>query len=62
MYGGLIAYMSGVLILQAAVVYATVLDLNGRRPQFREALTTGLREFLPLLVIGIMYTLSSVST
>jgi MFS family permease len=44
-------------ILQAAVVYGTIADLNGRRAVFSECLSTGLRSwfwiFLLAIVVGI---------
>ncbi len=42
-------------LLQAAITYATVMDLNGRRASFGEALSTGLRSVGPLFVIAIVY-------
>jgi hypothetical protein len=44
-------------LLQAAITYATVMDLNGRRASFGEALSTGLRSIGPLFVIGIVYSI-----
>lgn len=41
-------------ILQAAVVYGAVSDLNGKRARFGECLTIGLRMFLPLIAVAIL--------
>ena len=45
-------------ILQGALIYATVQDMNGQKPQVGEALATGLRAFLPLIVVSILFTLA----
>lgn len=47
-------------ILQGALIYATVQDMNGRKPQVGEALATGLRNFLPLLVVSILLAIAVV--
>jgi len=39
--------------LQAALVQATITDLNGERPSFRACAATGAREFLPILGIAV---------
>ena len=41
-------------VLQAAVVYGTVADLNGRRATFGECIAIGLRNLLPLIGLGIL--------
>lgn len=41
-------------VLQAALSYATVVDLNGKRARFGEALKIGLRYALPLLLLAIL--------
>jgi|ERR1700722_1312810 len=58
--GGGVAALVGAIasfILQAAVVYGTIADLNGRRAAFSECLSTGLRSwfwiFLLAIVVGI---------
>lgn len=45
-------------ILQGAVIYGTVQDMNGARPNIGEALATGLRAFLPLLGVSILLSLA----
>ena len=54
---GLFFFILGYVVLQAAIIHITVLDLNGRRPPLGESLAVGLREFLPLIAISILYTL-----
>lgn len=41
-------------ILQGALIYATVRDLNGKPASVGESLATGLRNFLPLIVVSIL--------
>ena len=54
-------FVSGLLnfitsyILQAALVHATVSDLNGRRADFGASLAVGARMFLPVLAISILF-------
>jgi hypothetical protein len=48
-------YLFGSFVLQAAVVHATVADLNGRRASFADCLSTGLKHFVPLLLIAVIY-------
>lgn len=45
-------------ILQGALVYGTVQDLNGVRPNVGECLTTGLRAFLALFVVSLLFSLA----
>jgi hypothetical protein len=52
--GGVVSLLAG-LILQGTVIYGTVTDLNGRRATLGESLSIGLRSFLPLLGIGILF-------
>jgi len=47
-------------ILQGALIYATVQDLNGQKPSIGEALATGLRNFLPLIAVSILFGLALV--
>lgn len=57
----LLSYILSIVLsflLQAALTYATVMDLNGRRASLGEALSTGLRSIGPLFVIGVIYTLA----
>jgi len=56
-YGVLVALIT-TAILQGALIYATVQDLNGQKPQIGEALATGLRNFLPLLIVSILFGLA----
>lgn len=42
-------------ILQGALIYATVQDLNGQKPQVGDALASGLRNFLPLIIVSILF-------
>jgi hypothetical protein len=41
-------------LIQAALVHGTIVDLNGRRANFGDCLSTGLRYMLPVLGIGIL--------
>ncbi len=52
-FGGLAAIVFGA-ILQGALIYATVQDMNGQRPSVHESLATGLREFMPLIGVSIL--------
>lgn len=45
------------LILQGALVYGFVTDLGGRKATILECLTTGLRNFLPLFGVAILFVL-----
>lgn len=47
-------------ILQGALIIATVQDMNGARPNIGECLATGLRAFLPLLGLSILFSLAVV--
>jgi len=54
---GLLGMLIGVAsnaVLQAAVIYATVDDLSGRKASLGDSLAVGLRYFLPLLGISII--------
>ena len=55
---GSLAAALGALILQGTVIYATVNDLNGKRASVGDALAIGLRVFLPLLGIGLLWYLA----
>jgi hypothetical protein len=52
--GGICVVLIGSLILQASIVYATVADLKGQRASLGETLGAGLRNCLPLLLLGIL--------
>ena len=59
-FGGglsLIALVGG-FILQAALTYGSVADLNGRRASIGECLSVGLRNILPLLGLGVLMGLA----
>ena len=45
-------------ILQGALIYATVQDLNGQKASIGDSLATGLRNFLPLIIISILFALA----
>jgi hypothetical protein len=48
----------GALILQGTIIYGTVTDMNGRPASLADSLSIGLRSFLPLLGIGILFGLA----
>jgi hypothetical protein len=52
--GGIFVVLVGSLVLQASIVYATVADLKGQRASVGETLVAGLRNCLPLLLLGIL--------
>jgi uncharacterized membrane protein len=52
-FSGLIGLVTNA-ILQGALIYGTVRDLNGERPAVVESLATGLRAFLPLIGLSIL--------
>jgi MFS family permease len=54
-------YVVSSMVLQGALVYGTVNDLNGRRAPVSESLATGLRAFLPLLGAAILAWLGVVA-
>jgi hypothetical protein len=41
-------------LIQAALVHGTIVDLNGRRANFGDCLSTGLRYMLPVLGVGFL--------
>ncbi|EJL23009.1 hypothetical protein PMI01_04912 [Caulobacter sp. AP07] len=53
-FGGFLLVLLGGLILQAAIVHATIADLKGRRASVGETLGAGLRHCGPLLLLGIL--------
>jgi hypothetical protein len=55
--GSLLAVVTA-SVLQGALVYGTVQDLNGARASVGDSLATGLRAFLPLLVVSILFALA----
>ena len=56
--GGLVMIVTSA-ILQGALIHATVQDMNGAKPALGESLATGLRAFLPLLGVSILFGLSA---
>ncbi|HWW26327.1 MAG TPA: hypothetical protein VNZ85_10580 [Caulobacter sp.] len=51
--GGL-AMLAAAYVLQAAIVHATVTDLNGRRVVLGDSLKVGVRNCLPLIGLAIL--------
>ncbi|CAN5145309.1 hypothetical protein BH10PSE4_BH10PSE4_06490 [soil metagenome] len=51
---GALAMMIASFVLQAAIVHATVTDLNGRKVAIGESLAVGLRNCLPLIGLAIL--------
>jgi hypothetical protein len=47
-------------ILQGALIHATVQDLNGERPTIAASLATGLRAFLPLIGVSLLFAIAVV--
>jgi hypothetical protein len=56
--GGFLLTLLTSLLLQAAVIYATVSDLNGRRAGLGEILRVALGAILPLIFLAILVGLS----
>jgi hypothetical protein len=57
----LLAWMVPVVtgaVLQGAITFSTIANLNDRRPTISESLAVGLRAFLPLIAIGIVLTIA----
>ena len=50
-----LVYVVSMFVLQAALVHGTIAELNGRRASFADCLSTGLKHFVPLLLIAIIY-------
>jgi len=48
----------GALILQGTIIYGAVTDMNGKRASLADCISIGLRCFLPLLGIGILFGLA----
>ncbi|HET6971735.1 MAG TPA: hypothetical protein VFH92_11460 [Phenylobacterium sp.] len=55
--GGLTALITNA-ILQGALIHATVQDLSGRKASVADSLATGLRNFLPLIIVTIMFAVA----
>jgi hypothetical protein len=45
-------------VLQAAIIYGTIVDLNGRRASFGECLSVGLRHWFWLLLLAVTVTVA----
>ncbi|OHB28442.1 MAG: hypothetical protein A2790_15615 [Phenylobacterium sp. RIFCSPHIGHO2_01_FULL_69_31] len=58
-FSGLAALITSA-ILQGALVYGTVQDMNGQRPGIADCLATGLRAFLPLIGLTILLAIAIV--
>ena len=54
--GSLVAVVAS-FVLQAAVVHASVVDLNGGKASFGDSLGVGMANFLPVLGISILMTI-----
>lgn len=52
--GGMVVVVAASLVLQGAIVHATLADFNGRRADLGEALGAGLRHGFPLLLLGVL--------
>lgn len=57
---GVLAAVVTSSILQGALIFATVQDMNGQKPSIGECLATGLRAFLPLIGVSILFGLAIV--
>lgn len=57
---GVLAALVTSAILQGALIFATVQDMNGGRPRIGDCLATGLRSFLPLIGVSILFSLAVV--
>ncbi len=51
-------YVAASAILQGALIYATIQDMNGVKPGLGETLATGLRAFLPLIGVSLLLLLA----
>jgi len=45
-------------VLQGALIYGAVQDMNGARPGISDTLATGLRNFLPIVAVSIVFGLA----
>ncbi|TGQ08657.1 MULTISPECIES: hypothetical protein [unclassified Mesorhizobium] len=59
MIGGLVAFVCS-LLLQSALVRATIEDLNGKRPTFGDCVQIAVRFLLPTLAIGLLVYFGSI--
>ena len=58
-FGGLVSLIAAA-ILQGALIYATIQDLNERKASVGDSLATGLRSFLPLIVVSVLFAVAFV--
>jgi len=56
--GGLMIVITSA-ILQGALIHATVQDMNGAKPTIGGSIATGLRAFLPLIGVSILFGLGA---
>jgi hypothetical protein len=54
---GMLVFMITATVLQATLIHTTVQDLNGKKATVAESLAVGLRAFLPLIGLGILFSL-----
>jgi hypothetical protein len=57
LFAAAIGWLVGAFVLQAALTYGTVADLNGKRASFGDSIMTGLSEFAPLLGLALLSAL-----
>ena len=55
---GALAAIVTTAILQGTLIYATVQDMSGGKASIGDSLATGLRAFLPLLVVSVLFFLA----
>lgn len=56
-FGWLVALVTGA-ILQGALVYGTIQDLNGQRASLGDIVATGLRSFLAVIAVSILFAIA----
>jgi MFS family permease len=55
---GALVTLTTTAILQGSLIYATVQDMNGAKPSVGDSLATGLRSFLPLILVSILFAIA----
>ena len=55
------AYFVSWFVLQAAVVHGAVASFNGRRASIGDCLATGLKHFVPVVLIGLIATVAVIA-
>ena len=55
---GVLAAVITTAVLQGTLIYATVQDLSGEKASIGDSLATGLRAFLPVLVVSFLFVLA----